>query len=321
MAGSATYAVQSPFSGTVNTNVTVTDGGSFGAFLQAAGVTINVPSLTVGTAAGGTIVIGTAALGNPTVAPLDATAFSVSSRSLLKVTGSGLTPALGIPLISYFGSIGGAGFGGLTLQLPARTVGSLVDNSGASRVDLNITSLEQVKWRGDVNALWDIDPTGADVVGTQNWRTTVTNAAARYLQGSGGTDSVNFDDSAVSNTNVKLTTTLTPGGVVVNNSTLNYTFSGSGKISGGGSLSKTGIGTLTLANTVAYDYTGGTTISAGTLQFGDGVTAGAGTQRRHHHRGSRLQRHPSHRGKRRPFHTECRCRRHHREWWRDSGEI
>ena len=92
----------------------------------------------------------------------------------------------------------------------------------------------------------------------------------------GGTDAVNFDDSALGNTNVKLTTTLTPGGVTVNNTALNYTFSGTGKISGTANLTKTGNGTLTLANTVAYDHSGGTTISAGTLQVGDGVTAGVG---------------------------------------------
>ncbi len=60
------------------------------------------------------------------------------------------------------------------------------------------------------------------------------------------------------------------------NTALNYTFSGTGKISGGASLTKTGNGTLTLANTIAYDDTGGTAVSAGTLQVGDGVTAGVG---------------------------------------------
>ncbi|MFC5392892.1 autotransporter domain-containing protein [Bosea vestrisii] len=48
----------------------------------------------------------------------------------------------------------------------------------------------------------------------------------------------------------------------------------SGDISGaGGSLVKTGTGTLTL--TGAKTYTGGTTIAAGTLQFGNGVSSGS----------------------------------------------
>ena len=45
----------------------------------------------------------------------------------------------------------------------------------------------------------------------------------------------------------------------------------SGVISGTGSLTKSGAGTLTLTN--SNTYTGGTTISAGTLQLGDGGNA------------------------------------------------
>ena len=46
-----------------------------------------------------------------------------------------------------------------------------------------------------------------------------------------------------------------------------------GVISGTGSLTKSGAGTLTL--TGANTYTGGTTISAGTLQLGNGGTTGS----------------------------------------------
>ena len=56
--------------------------------------------------------------------------------------------------------------------------------------------------------------------------------------------------------------------MTVDNSGKLYTFSGAGKITGGTSLVKQGTGRLILGNTGANDYTGATTISAGTLQLG-----------------------------------------------------
>jgi fibronectin-binding autotransporter adhesin len=91
-----------------------------------------------------------------------------------------------------------------------------------------------------------------------------------------GTDAVIFDDSATGATSVNLATALTPTGVTVNSSILSYTFSGGGKLSGSTVITKQGAATLILANTGGNDYTGTTTISGGTLQVGDGVTAGAG---------------------------------------------
>ena len=52
----------------------------------------------------------------------------------------------------------------------------------------------------------------------------------------------------------------------------NYTISGSGGIAGGGGLTKAGTSTLILATD--NTYAGGTTISAGTLQVGNGGTSG-----------------------------------------------
>ena len=50
-------------------------------------------------------------------------------------------------------------------------------------------------------------------------------------------------------------------------------FSYAGLISGAGALTKSGAGTLTL--TGSNSYAGGTTISAGTLQIGNGGTSGS----------------------------------------------
>ena len=67
------------------------------------------------------------------------------------------------------------------------------------------------------------------------------------------------------------TITLNAGGVFDTNS---YNMVESGVISGNGSLNKIGLGTLTLAS--ANTYTGGTTVSSGTLQLGANNALGTG---------------------------------------------
>jgi fibronectin-binding autotransporter adhesin len=66
---------------------------------------------------------------------------------------------------------------------------------------------------------------------------------------------------------------VTPGAVVVNSSA-DYTFTG-GSIGGTGGLSKSGAGVLTLS--AANNYSGTTTLSAGTLQLGNATSIGAST--------------------------------------------
>jgi autotransporter-associated beta strand protein len=255
-----------------NGNVTVGSGARFGVQSVNTG-TFVTPSLT--TSAGSTILLDTAGLGNPTTARISATTFTPAATTTLSVTGAALTVGNGIPLIDYT-TIGAGGFGALSLRLPPRHNGVLVNNGVDTRVDLNITSVEQIKWTGATNGNWDIDPDGSGGTGTANWITTVTNAPTKYIQGTIGSDVVTFDDTAGGTGTINLTTTLTPAGITVNNTSKNYTFAGAGKLSGAGALNKQGTGTLVLANTVAYDHTGGTVITGGTLQIGDGVTAGAG---------------------------------------------
>ncbi len=79
-------------------------------------------------------------------------------------------------------------------------------------------------------------------------------------------DNVTFNDSngsAAGRYAVTLNTTVSPGSVLVNNTTGNYTISGTGTIGGTGSLTKSGTGTLTLST--PNTYTGGTTVTAGRL--------------------------------------------------------
>jgi fibronectin-binding autotransporter adhesin len=121
-----------------------------------------------------------------------------------------------------------------------------------------------VHWSGAVSNAWDVNT-------TQNW--TASGSPTTYLQSTNGGQAVVFDDTATGNFNVNLTTALSPSSVTVTNSINTYTFSGAGKITGSASLVKTGTGTLII--TTANDYTGGTTVSGGTLQIGDGTNSGA----------------------------------------------
>jgi arabinan endo-1,5-alpha-L-arabinosidase len=130
-----------------------------------------------------------------------------------------------------------------------------------------------------------------DAAGNQNWN--YGSGPATYTNG----DNVTFNDANNGHYSVTVNTTVTPGSVVVNNSLGNYTISGAGTIGGTGSLTKSGTGTLTIST--ANAYSGGTTVTAGkllieptsattsalptgalsitggTVQLADNVTAGA----------------------------------------------
>jgi autotransporter-associated beta strand protein len=103
-------------------------------------------------------------------------------------------------------------------------------------------------------------------VGDGNWDTTTANW--QLVGGGSGVlfannDPVLLDDNATGSSpiTINLAASRTPWSVT-NNSTKNYTLTGAG-IGGAAALTKLGSSTLTLANT--NTFTGGTTISAGTL--------------------------------------------------------
>jgi autotransporter-associated beta strand protein len=259
------------------TTINVADGATFGVKLQTAGTTFNVATLNSGTATGATIGFDTGALGNPTAAVVNAATFTPTAPTILRVLGTNLSAGT-FTLIDYSGSMGGTGFGGLTLALPFRVGGSLMNNTGNTSVDVNITGAETAKWQGNTNGVWDIDPDGGNTAGTFNWKTSLLSTSTRYAQGAVNTDSATFDDTATGTTNVTLTTTLTPVSLTVNNSMLSYTFTGAGKISGTTGLTKQGNGTLTFGTTGGNDFTGTVSIQSGTVSAANLTDAlGAGT--------------------------------------------
>jgi autotransporter-associated beta strand protein len=116
-------------------------------------------------------------------------------------------------------------------------------------------------WAGDgYTNTWDL------TVST-NWLQAATPVA--FFQ----YDRVTFGDPTT-NTAVSVVGTLAPTAVTVNSAS-NYTFSGSGKLTGLTGLTKTGNGTLTVGNTGGNDYAGPVTIPAGVLKAGVATALGA----------------------------------------------
>jgi fibronectin-binding autotransporter adhesin len=127
-------------------------------------------------------------------------------------------------------------------------------------IDLVVTgSVGNLKWVGDssLNA-WD-------VVNTQNW---LNGSSVDYFYNA---DNVTFDDNTAHRT-VNLNTVVTPASVAVSTAG-SYTITGTGRISGYGTLTKLGVGTLIIST--SNSYSGGTTVSNGVLQLGNAFALGA----------------------------------------------
>ena len=198
-----------------------------------------------------------------TVAPLqsgDFVDFSFSTP-IVTVEAGNLPAGTGsYPLITWVGQQFGAAPTAVILPPHASGNLSVVNKTLYLNITANTRPLE---W-GAANNFWDINITA-------DWRNalgalTTYGETNSLLPG----DAVVFEDTqSGASPTVTLNTNVNPGSVTANNSLKNFTLTGSGSIGGGVGLTKQGTGTLTVANT--NTYTGGTVISAGTLQLGDGT--------------------------------------------------
>ena len=121
-------------------------------------------------------------------------------------------------------------------------------------------------WRG--NLVWKGAP------GANTWD---AGASARWLRGAvastfTGTDSVLLDYSGDTSSALTLSGTLTPGEVVVHNAVgKDYTFAGTGSLAGPMTLTKAGLGALTLQS--AHAYAGDTRVQQGDFVINGALSA------------------------------------------------
>ena len=255
-------------SGSVNGAVAVASGGKIAAGTGATTLTL-AGGLTLGTAGGDTSIFNI----TPRTAGLTPSLNITLNNGFVANGGAGTStinilgaaPALGTyTLINYLGTLGGNGFGSLTLgTLPSRVLASLVDNSGSTSIDLNVTGVDSARWSGGVGSEWST----ANIGGSKNWVLNSNGVTSTdYISG----DTVVFDDTATTPAVDIGVANVTPASVVFDHTSKDYTLTGAGKITGATGLTKNGGGTLTISNT-GNDYIGTTAIDGGTL-----VISGAG---------------------------------------------
>ena len=119
-----------------------------------------------------------------------------------------------------------------------------IDTSHLGHIDLDVTGAPaSLVWKGDGSGnSWD-------VVTTPNWKNGAANDNFFNF------DQVTFNDTTA-NTTVNLNATVIPGSISVNTAQT-YLVQGSGTITGGATLTKSGTGTFILANTGTNDFNGG----------------------------------------------------------------
>jgi autotransporter-associated beta strand protein len=250
--------------GTVPGGLAVGSAATLAVLGDAAPATLSTPTLTLGSNAALLLELNSATL--PAVPLFQVTStggLSHAGSSTLRLSNSHPFVTGLYTLLDYDGS---AITNGFALQMEGRSAGSLIYNTASTSLQANIVQGEEVRWTGSTSALWDVG-SGVNVGGSQNWQTKTSLAATNFVQA----DFIHFEDNA-SQFNVQLNSAVRPNAITVSAST-DYTFSGSGKITGITGLTKSGTGTLTL--TTDNDYTGITTISAGQVRLGTGGSKGS----------------------------------------------
>lgn len=241
------------------------------------GATLATPAVTLG--ANSSITLDYGSLGSNPFQPAISDASintgaaleTAGSDVILHFSGSGFTAGQ-FPVIKYSGAIAGAGFSAFKLgtRPGIMAAAKLVNNTANQSIDVLIPAVNSLTWSG-ATANWDINT-------SYNWRD-ASWQPARYAEYGGANpygDDVTFDDGLAdpSQTNINLTTTLSPTTVTLAAQSTPYSFSGPGRISGAAAVNVTGFAPVKFSS--ANDYSGGTVLSAGTVLVGHDSALGIG---------------------------------------------
>ncbi|MEI7733688.1 MAG: autotransporter-associated beta strand repeat-containing protein, partial [Verrucomicrobiota bacterium] len=257
-------------SGVIVAAVTNANGSSIEAGDGTGSGTLTLKSLTLGSVSTDTSTLNLTRNSTPAIiAVTNNNGFVINSGAgKVTINVGGAAPAVGqYPLITYAGTLGGTGFSAFKLgTLPPRVVASLVNNTANHSIDLNVTAVDFPRWSGALSTEWSVNTLAAP----KNW---VLNSDGSTPVDYQNGDTVAFTDTATGTTVDVSVADVTPGGVTFNNSTKNFSLTGTKAITGTAGLTKTGTGTLTILNSNTYG--GATTISGGTVQVGNGGTTGS----------------------------------------------
>ncbi len=290
LSGANTYS-----GGTVVNDGTLTVNNTSGSGTGSAAVTVNNPATLAGTGiisgattinSGATLAPGNAAIGTLTVnnsvtlATGSITRIEINKTSGTKdlLDASGALTYGGTLIVtnlsgtlaegdsfkifdggSYSGSFTSSNLPPLAANLMWFT-SSLSTSGTISVVNTNFIAPQLLLWIGnDFSNVWDTQ--------TTNWITTTNMQGRSFANG----DTVIFSAGFPIMPPVNLVTNVAPALMVVS-SIYNYTLTGTGALTGTMTLIKTNTGKFIVANTGVNTFTGGTTIAAGSLQIGDGVS-------------------------------------------------
>jgi autotransporter-associated beta strand protein len=209
---------------------------------------------------GGTITIDASGAGSRDLLTVKGN-LNLNSGTIVWANSGAAVPDGTYKIISYNGALGGA-VGNLSVS-GFNQFGHIaaLSSSIGGEIDLVVSTYVSVElfWQGNgTSNPWD-------VASTADW-TNSAGSAALFHQ----FDNATFNDSSA-NTAVNLTGTLTPAAVTINGTVNSYTFQGNGQLASG-NLTNNNPNTLTILTT---NTAGNITINAGTVQYGNGATAGA----------------------------------------------